>query len=228
MLKRCLGTLCLIFCLAACSGTKTAGVTSSSTAPDTEQGTVSYAFGMVMASQFKGSGLEFDYEAFARGFKEYYEDTAELSFEEAMAQAQTAYMVATSAQSEELRKEGAAFLAENSKKDGIMVTASGLQYESLTEGSGVKPAAEATVRVHYEGSLIDETVFDSSYTRGEPVEFRLDQVIPGWSEGLQLMNQGSTYRFYIPSELAYGEQGNQVIPPNAVLVFKVELLDILE
>jgi FKBP-type peptidyl-prolyl cis-trans isomerase len=228
MLKRCLGTLCLILCLAACSGAKTAGETSSSTAPDTEQGTVSYAFGMVMASQLKGSGLEFDYEAFARGFKEYYEDTAELSFEEAMNQAQTAYMVATSAQAEELRKVGVAFLAENSKKEGVKVTDTGLQYESLTEGSGVKPTSEATVRVHYEGSLIDETVFDSSYTREEPVEFRLDQVIPGWSEGLQLMNVGSTYRFYIPSELGYGEQGNQVIPPNAVLIFKVELLDILE
>jgi FKBP-type peptidyl-prolyl cis-trans isomerase FkpA len=233
MLKRCLGTLCLIGflaagCLVACSSAKTGSETSSSTDPDTEQGTVSYAFGMVMASQFKGSGLKFDYEAFARGFKEYYEDTAELSFEDAMNQAQNAYMVATSAQSEELRKVGVEFLAANSKKDGITVTASGLQYESLTEGDGVKPAAEATVRVNYEGSLIDETVFDSSYTRGEPVEFRLDQVIPGWSEGLQLMNVGSTYRFYIPSELGYGEQGNQVIPPNAVLIFKVELLDILE
>lgn len=233
MLKQCLGTLCLVGflaagLLAACSGAKTGNETSSSTASDTEQGAVSYAFGMVMAAQLKGSGLEFDYESFARGFKEYYEDSAELPIEEAMNQAQTAYMAAASTQAEEQRKVGAEFLAANSSKTGITVTESGLQYETLVEGDGAKPAAEALVRVNYEGSLIDGTEFDSSYKRGEPVEFRLNQVIPGWGEGLQLMNVGSTYKFYIPSELGYGEQGNQVIPPNAVLIFKVELLEILE
>ncbi|MDR3303598.1 MAG: FKBP-type peptidyl-prolyl cis-trans isomerase [Treponema sp.] len=228
MLKRCfLGTLCLIASLAACSGAKAAGGTSSA-APDTEQGSISYAFGVVMASQFKGSGLTFDYDAYAQGFKEYLEGTEKVTYEEAMITAQTAFQTATTTQAEEQRKVGVAFLAENSKKDGITVTASGLQYKRETEGSGAKPVAEDTVRVHYEGKLIDGTVFDSSYQRGEPVEFPLNQVIPGWTEGLQLMNEGSTYLFYIPSELAYGEQPNQVIPPNSVLIFKVELLAIVK
>jgi FKBP-type peptidyl-prolyl cis-trans isomerase len=183
---------------------------------------------MVMAGQFKGSGIEFDYEAFTRGFKEYYEDTSVVPFEDAMDRAQAAYMAAASAQVERMGAEAAAFLAENARKDGVVTTDSGLQYELITEGDGDKPAPEATVRVHYEGSLTDGTVFDSSYRRGEPIEFQLNEVIPGWSEGLQLMNQGSTYRLYIPSDLGYGEQGNQVIPPNAVLIFEVELLEILE
>ncbi len=117
------------------------------------------------------------------------------------------------------------YLAKNKERKGVITTASGLQYEVLKEGAGERPTATDTVAVHYEGRLTDGTVFDSSYQRGEPAVFRLDQVIPGWTEGVQLMRPGAKYRFTIPPELGYGTEGaGGVIPPNAVLVFDVELL----
>ncbi|HWV10174.1 MAG TPA: FKBP-type peptidyl-prolyl cis-trans isomerase [Pseudomonas sp.] len=122
---------------------------------------------------------------------------------------------------------GREFLAENAKRDGITVLASGLQYEVLTAGEGAKPSREDTVRTHYHGTLIDGSVFDSSYERGEPAEFPVGGVIAGWTEALQLMNAGSKWRLYVPSELAYGAQGVGSIPPHSVLVFDVELLDVL-
>jgi FKBP-type peptidyl-prolyl cis-trans isomerase FklB len=122
---------------------------------------------------------------------------------------------------------GVAFLSENAKRDGITTLPSGLQYEVLSTGSGEKPTADSTVRTHYHGTLIDGTVFDSSYDRGEPAEFPVNGVISGWTEALQLMNAGSKWRLYVPSELAYGEQGVGSIPPYTVLVFDVELLEIL-
>lgn len=121
---------------------------------------------------------------------------------------------------------GQQFLADNAGKDGVESTDSGLQLLVLEAGDGDSPAAESRVRVHYEGRLIDGTVFDSSYERGEPAEFALNQVIPGWTEGLQLMNEGGKYRLFIPSDLAYGPGGTRGIPPNSVLVFDVELLEI--
>jgi FKBP-type peptidyl-prolyl cis-trans isomerase len=127
------------------------------------------------------------------------------------------------------RQAGEDFLAENGKKAGIITTASGLQYEVVAEGPGPKPAAEDTVRVHYEGKLIDGTVFDSSYLRGEPIEFPLGGVIPGWTEGLQLMNEGSTYNLFIPQDLGYGDRGaGEAIPPFSALIFKVELISIIK
>ncbi|KRW62853.1 FKBP-type peptidyl-prolyl cis-trans isomerase [Pseudomonas sp. TTU2014-080ASC] len=122
---------------------------------------------------------------------------------------------------------GVAFLEENAKRDGITVLASGLQYEVLTAGDGAKPTREDSVRTHYHGTLIDGTVFDSSYNRGQPAEFPVAGVIAGWTEALQLMNAGSKWRLYVPSELAYGAQGVGSIPPHSVLVFDVELLDVL-
>ena len=124
--------------------------------------------------------------------------------------------------------EGAAFLAKNRQVKGVFTTPSGLQYMVLRQGNGPMPRAEDTVRVNYHGTLLDGTVFDSSYDRGQPAEFRLDQVIPGWTEGLGLMHVGSKYRFWIPGELAYGAKGTPGGPigPNATLVFDVELLDI--
>ncbi len=119
-----------------------------------------------------------------------------------------------------------AYLEENKKRPGITTTASGLQYEILKEGSGVKPTKTSTVKVNYEGRLIDDKVFDSSYARNEPLEFRLDRVIPGWTEGLQLMSAGSKYRLYIPSELGYGSQPAGLIPPYSTLIFDVELLEV--
>ncbi|MCC5843773.1 MAG: FKBP-type peptidyl-prolyl cis-trans isomerase [Verrucomicrobia bacterium] len=121
---------------------------------------------------------------------------------------------------------GQAFLQENAEKDGITTTDSGLQYEVIQEGEGAKPAATDTVTVHYTGRLLDGTVFDSSVQRGEPIEFPLNRVIPGWTEGVQLMAPGAKYRFWIPANLAYGEQGPASIGPNQVLDFDVELLQI--
>lgn len=123
-------------------------------------------------------------------------------------------------------EKGKKFLEENAKKKGVTTTKSGLQYEVITEGKGTKPKASDMVKVHYTGTLIDGTKFDSSYDRKEPAEFPLDHVIPGWTEGVQLMTVGSKYKFYLPAELAYGEQGAGSIPPNSVLVFEVELLSI--
>lgn len=123
--------------------------------------------------------------------------------------------------------EGKAFLAENAKREGVTTLASGLQYEVLTAGDGAKPGLDAQVRTHYHGTLIDGTVFDSSYQRGQPAEFPVGGVIAGWTEALQLMGVGSKWRLYVPSELAYGAQGVGSIPPHSVLVFDVELLAVL-
>lgn len=120
------------------------------------------------------------------------------------------------------------FLEDNAKKEGVVTTKSGLQYKVLAEGTGARPkSGNSEVEVHYEGRLINGTVFDSSYKRGEPITFFLNQVIAGWTEGVQLMPTGSTYELYIPSELGYGTRGAPgVIPPNATLIFKVELLKV--
>ena len=126
------------------------------------------------------------------------------------------------------RSEGEAFLAENKKRAGVVTTASGLQYEIVKAGSGRQPKASDTVRCHYEGTLIDGTVFDSSYRRGVPAEFGLRQVIAGWTEGVQLMKEGAIFKFYIPYNLAYGEHGAGAdIPPYAALIFTVELIKVL-
>ena len=122
---------------------------------------------------------------------------------------------------------GREYLVENAKREGITVLPSGLQYEVLVSGEGAKPSREDTVRTHYHGTLVDGTVFDSSYERGQPAEFPVGGVIAGWVEALQLMNAGSKWRLYVPSELAYGAQGVGSIPPHSVLVFDVELLEIL-
>lgn len=123
-------------------------------------------------------------------------------------------------------EEGQAFLAENREKEGVVETESGLQYQVVEEGDGASPEASDQVTVHYRGTLIDGTEFDSSHARGEPASFALDQVIPGWTEGVQLMQEGATYRFFIPADLGYGEQAPPSIGPNATLIFEVELLEV--
>jgi FKBP-type peptidyl-prolyl cis-trans isomerase len=132
----------------------------------------------------------------------------------------------TSAVAADGTAEGEAFLASNATAEGVQTTASGLQYKVVTEGTGGRPTAADTVTVMYEGTFIDGTVFDTSYDDNQPITFALGRVIPGWTEGLQLMSVGSTYMLYIPSDLAYGPGGRPGIPPNTTLIFKVELLDI--
>ncbi|WP_010261519.1 FKBP-type peptidyl-prolyl cis-trans isomerase [Treponema primitia] len=190
----------------------------------------SYAFGVALGSDFKQAGLSFDYDALIKGFRDTLEGKeTRITLEEAIPLIQTAMRDAMTKVAEENKQKGLDFLTENGKKPGITTTSSGLQYEIISSGTGPKPQSFNTVSVNYEGTLMDGTVFDSSYDRGEPTEFPLDQVIPGWTEGIQLMEVGSTYRLFIPSDLAYGEQGVQnFIPPHSTLIFKVELLGILE
>jgi FKBP-type peptidyl-prolyl cis-trans isomerase FkpA len=194
-----------------------------------ERAKMSYAFGMVIGSELRQSGMEFDYAAFTRGFKVMVENgESSYTMEEAIEVVQTAFQEAMARNAETNRVREAEFLAENGGREEVITTESGLQYEVLSEGSGEKPSGTDWVRVNYEGALTDGTVFDSSYDRGEPAEFPLDGVIPGWAEGIQLMRVGSSYRFYIPSRLAYGGQGiGQIIPAYAALIFTVDLLEII-
>lgn len=186
----------------------------------------SYAFGMAIANNFKDIAIELDYKAFLDGMKDVLDKNApKFSMEEAETIIQTAITAAMSRQAELASAKEAAFLAENGKKAGVTTTASGLQYEVLKTGTGPKPMEDHVVTVHYTGSLLNGEVFDSSVQRGEPLELHLHSVIPGWSEGIQLMNVGSSHKIYIPSALAYGIEGaGGVIGPNETLIFEVELL----
>ena len=209
-------------------------------APDALDKDTSYAFGMYMASFMGGQmGLHdarFDYTAFMEGFKAFLEaKETRLTPDQAMEKINAAFTQIQSKSNEKMQAEGEknlmegeAYLAENGKRSGVTTTPSGLQYEVISEGSGEQPGPNDDVRVNYEGTLIDGTVFDSSYQRGEPIEFNLSGVIPGWTEGVQLMKEGSTYRFVIPPDLAYGPSGSGPIPPSSTLIFKVELLNIVK
>lgn len=208
--------------------------TSPASAFSNDDAKVAYSLGFVFGKNNAAAIENLDIEKFVAGFKDGYSGKQGLLSDDDIKKVLTDYKERRMAQvqaefqkqGEENRTKGAAFLAENGKKDGVTTTASGLQYEVLTQGTGVQPKASDTVEVHYEGKLIDGTVFDSSVARGQPASFRLDQVIPGWTEGVQLMKEGSKYRFTIPSALAYGEMGAGSIPPNAVLVFEVQLLKV--
>ena len=191
-----------------------------------------YGIGLQIGQQLAGSGMEVEAEAVARGiFDVLNNNPPAIDINEVTKALQELGQRAEAAQAEAfkaLEAENQAFLEENKKAAGVVVTDSGLQYEILTEGNGAKPTAESTVRVHYTGSLIDGTVFDSSVKRGTPAEFPVGGVIKGWTEALQLMTVGSKWRLTIPHNLAYGERGaGASIPPFATLVFEVELLDIL-
>jgi FKBP-type peptidyl-prolyl cis-trans isomerase FkpA len=189
----------------------------------------SYAFGMVLGTEIKPFGFKLDYNAFIEGFKASLEGNPNITEEEALVIIQQTITDSMQRASNENLEAGILFLEENALKNGIITTESGLQYEIINETDGAKPEADDTVRVNYEGTLIDGTIFDSSFERGEPVEFPLGQVISGWTEGIQLMSPGSRYKFYIPPELGYGDQSvGGIIPANSVLIFDVELLDILD
>ena len=196
---------------------------------DSKKKDTSYAFGMVVAKDVTGTGLEFDYNAFARGFRDVIEKAkTRYTLDEAMEMIQTAYKTAQAEIGERNREAGAAFLAENGKRPGVVTLDSGLQYEVISEGSGETPGRNDVVRVNYKGTTIDGTVFDSSYDRGEPAEMPLKNVIPGWFEGLTLMKEGGKSKLYIPPKLAYGSRGaGAAIGPNSTLIFEVELLAIV-
>lgn len=199
---------------------------------------LSYALGMSMGHNFKGTGIKTLNSAdFAAGVASVYDGVKpEMTFDEAkrivneyFAKLEAEMQAEAAKQGEVNRKNGEAFLTENAKREGIKVTESGLQYEVLESGKGDSPKASNNVEVHYTGKLIDGTVFDSSVERGVPASFGVTQVIPGWVEALQLMHEGDKWRLYIPSDLAYGPNGaGGVIGPNMTLIFDVELLRVIK
>ncbi len=190
---------------------------------------ISYALGLSMGQNLMSSGVEsLNYNDLAEGIKDVLEkQKPQISYQEAQQVLNTFFQELEQKVAGAAKATGEQFLAENAKRAGVKTTASGLQYEVLEATIGQKPKATDKVKVHYEGTLTDGTVFDSSYKRGEPITFGLNQVIKGWTEGLQLMSIGSKYKLYIPYQLGYGAQGaGGSIPPYAALIFTVELLGI--
>lgn len=191
---------------------------------------ISYALGLGIGQQLKSMNIEnFDIKEFSRSIEDVMagRDT-DMTAREAQVMLSEYFQKKEKQQAEENIAKGKAYLDENGKREGVITTKSGLQYEVLTEGTGKSPKATDKVRCHYEGRLTDGSVFDSSYQRGEPADFGLNQVIAGWTEGVQLMKEGAKYRFHIPYLLGYGERGaGASIPPYATLVFDVELIKVL-
>lgn len=191
---------------------------------------ISYALGLGIGQQLKSMNIEdFSIEDFAKSISDVMsgKETA-ISSRDAQALLNEYFQKKEKEQAQNAIAEGKVYLEQNAKRDGVTQTKSGLQYEVLIEGTGKSPKATDTVRCHYEGRLLDGTVFDSSYKRGEPADFGLNQVIPGWTEGVQLMKEGAKFRFHIPYLLAYGERGaGAQIPPYSTLIFDVELIKVL-
>ena len=192
---------------------------------------LSYAWGMALGQQLRGMGVEnLDKEAFNEAVAAAFDGKeTKISAEEAQKLIQEYLQELTSKKEAQIKAVGEKFLAENGKKENVITTASGLQYMVEKEGTGAQPAATDEVTVHYTGKLLDGTVFDSSVSRGEPATFPLNRVIPGWTEGVQLMKEGGKYTFFIPSDLAYGPQGvPNAIPPHSTLIFDVELIKVIK
>ena len=192
---------------------------------------LSYSWGLAMGNQLKGMGVkELDSESFKDGVKVAFDGgTPAISMEEAQKIINEFLTDLEAKATKAAREAGEKFLAENKKNDKVKETASGLQYIVEKEGTGIKPTAQDEVTVHYTGKLLDGTVFDSSVNRGEPATFPLNRVIPGWTEGVQLMSEGAKYTFFIPSDLAYGPQGiPNAIPPHSTLIFEVELIKVIK
>ena len=200
-----------------------------------KQHKLSYALGLNLSDQLKKQqGMTIDMDVFVQGFKDGYSGEAPLlSSDEALKilieiqeEQRAQQMAEKNKMAAENKKAGEAFLAENMKKEGVVTLDSGLQYKVIKAGDGQKPQKTDSVVCHYRGTLLDGTEFDSSYSRGEPAQFRVDQLIPGWTEALQLMPSGSKWELYIPSYLAYGARQAGQISPNSTLIFELELLEI--
>lgn len=229
-------TLLAIAMTGLIAGCSTAQDAANDPALDTTPQRVSYGMGLVLGERMGNDLPDLQMEQFLQGIQHGHagdEQSKRLTREE-IQEALMAYQQELQQQQEQQqeglasqnRDAGEAFLAENAGREGVETTESGLQYEVIEEGNGTNPTAQDRVQVHYTGELITGEVFDSSRERGQPVTFGLNQVIPGWTEGLQLMSEGARYKLYIPSDLAYGPGGNQAIGPNETLIFDVELLAI--
>ena len=203
---------------------------------ETRMDSISYAIGINLGRSMRQlDGVDLNREIIFQGLEDAFADKESPLSEQQVQQLlialqqemQAAQMQAQRAKAAEAIEKGQAFLTENKTKEGVMETETGLQYKILREGTGAMPAATNTVKVNYEGRLLDGKVFDSSYERGEPIEFPLNRVISGWTEGLQLMKEGAKFQFYIPSNLAYGDRGSPPnIGPGETLIFDVELLEV--
>ena len=214
---------------------KKAPAAAKTAALKTTNDSVSYAIGTVVGNNLKQQEIELNVDLLTQGMSDVLADkntaltmeqvqTILEAFKERMVQGQIAKNRELAAAN---KRAGEAFLAENKNRPGVVTLPSGLQYEIITEGTGAKPKATDKVTTHYKGTLLNGTTFDSSYDRGEPASFQLDQVIQGWTEALQLMSTGSKWRLFVPSDLAYGEGGAQgKIEPNSTLIFEVELLQV--
>lgn len=198
---------------------------------DTDLKKSSYAIGQQIGTNMKQQNIDIDADVMAMAMKDAIKGDSKLTKEEtqqAMTKLQESAMKKQTEMAEENKKKGTEFLEKNKSAEGVKTTPSGLQYIVMTEGTGKTPSKNDTVKAHYKGVLMDGTQFDSSYERGQPAEFPVQGVIPGWSEALQMMKVGSKYKLFIPPELAYGASGRPGIPANSVLIFEVELLDIVK
>ncbi len=198
--------------------------------PETLEERFSYGLGLRMGTDFKARGYAVDSNLLLQGLQDALDGKEPLmTMDEAQAAMMELQQIGQKKAGEEKKAEGETFLAENTKKEGVKTTDSGLQYKELQAGTGATPTADDKVKVNYKGSLLNGQEFDSSYKRGEPATFGVGQVIKGWTEGLQLMKEGSKYQFFIPADLAYGDQGaGRAIGPGETLIFEVELLEIVK
>ena len=223
-----------LFSVQACSQSSEKGAPMEL---QTQKDKASYSIGVSIGKNLKDQKVEIQTDILVKGLLDAYTGAKTQLTEKEMGDvlAQFQQEIMAKAQEEAAKKggenksKGEKFLADNKNKPGVKTTPSGLQYTVISEGTGPKPTASSTVKVHYTGKLIDGTTFDSSVDRGEPIEFPLNGVIKGWTEGVQLMSKGSKYKFFIPSDLAYGDRGaGNAIGPNETLIFEVELLDIVK
>jgi FKBP-type peptidyl-prolyl cis-trans isomerase FklB len=223
--------------MAMCAAVALSGAAFAADAPELkgDKEKVSYSIGMDIGGNLRRGSIEVDPDMLAKGLKDSYiggktlltEDQARQAIEDFQKTLMAKKAEAMQKISEKNKADGEKFLAENAKKEGVKSLPSGLQYREITSGNGKSPTAADTVTTHYKGTLIDGTEFDSSYKRGEPATFPVSGVIPGWTEALQLMKEGAKWQLFVPSNLAYGEQGaGREIGPNAALIFEVELISV--